>query len=191
MPETIASEVFPESGVSAFIRYPNGTMVPLTWDRADIVAQLWSQVEFTPTCWVWRGYRQLNGYGNIERQRNHVRTVIGTHRLSFELAYGPIPEGMEVCHRCDVRRCVRPDHLFLGTHAENVADMWSKGRGVAPPRLVGLRNHNARLGADQIAEIRRRWAAGGVKQRDLALEYGVGQSSIWRFVHGLSRVEPV
>ena len=69
-------------------------------------------------CWLWLGFISPDGYG--------TRLA---HRRAWELARGPIPDGMLVCHRCDVRHCVNPDHLFLGTHLDNMRDMIRKGRG--------------------------------------------------------------
>ncbi len=82
-------------------------------------------------CWLWGAYCMTNGYGTF--CPGNGRRVLA-HRASFELYVAPIPEGLLVLHRCDVRCCVNPNHLFLGTQADNIHDMWAKGRGSKPPK---------------------------------------------------------
>lgn len=104
---------------------PHGKRQPLEdfWCRAD-------SSEGPHHCWIWRGaVTAPMGYGNVKVDGRNI----GAHRRAWELAHGPIPEGMFVLHRCDNPPCVNPAHLFLGTHADNMADMKAKGR-VRKPR---------------------------------------------------------
>jgi len=83
-----------------------------------------TKVNKTDTCWLWVGNIHKRGYGQFKLKGKKV----GAHRVSYELFKGPIPKGLCVCHTCDVRHCVNPDHLWLGTQKENIRDMYSKGR---------------------------------------------------------------
>lgn len=85
-------------------------------------------------CWIWRGEINRKGYGNLFLRRGPRRSMLA-HRLSYEMAYGAIPEKMFVCHRCDTPPCVNPEHLFLGTNADNMRDASEKGR---------IKGHNSR-----------------------------------------------
>ena len=82
-------------------------------------------------CWLWQSTTNANGYGLIAVGRKGEGQLLA-HRVAWELTYGNIPEGMLVCHHCDNPRCVRPEHLFLGTHADNTHDMMLKGRHGLP-----------------------------------------------------------
>lgn len=85
-------------------------------------------------CWLWLGHLSRTGYG---RFRSSVRRSDEAYRVSYRLFKGPIPTGMVVRHQCDVRACVNPDHLIVGTQAENVADAIARGRHRAPSREGG------------------------------------------------------
>lgn len=122
-------------------------------------------------CLEWKAGKS-SGYG---RFRNGGRMMFA-HRVSYELHHGAIPDGLHVLHRCDNPACVNPSHLFLGTHAENMADKSSKER-----QARGERNGIAKLSAADVLAIR---ASGGITQRSLAREYGVSQAQIWRLLVG-------
>ena len=101
---------------------PRGMLRSKPWRGDDAVSQrFWDKVKKTPACWVWAGVTFRNGYGQFGRHSL-------AHRIAWELMYGPIPAGLCVLHRCDNPPCVRPDHLFLGTVADNNHDMCAKGR---------------------------------------------------------------
>lgn len=124
-------------------------------------------------CWLWDAADKGNGYGMM---RVDGRGVFA-HRLSYELFVGTIAEGLAVLHRCDVRACVNPEHLFLGTQIDNMQDAKAKGRMVAPPRSRGEEHPTSKLTADAVLEIRRR-ASQGERQRDIAADFGISQSAV-------------
>lgn len=94
-----------------------------------LMARLLAHTSKTETCWLWTGsVFKSSGYGACWVDPR----TIGAHRASWIAHFGEIPEGMFVCHRCDVPLCVRPDHLFLGTPADNTRDMQQKGRNRKP-----------------------------------------------------------
>jgi hypothetical protein len=106
------------------------------------------------------------------------KTPTTAHRIAFELFVGRIPKGMCVCHRCDHPWCVRPDHLFLGTPADNMLDRNQKGR-----QARGERCGKARLRAHDVIEIRRAWNAKENNQKQLSRKFGVYPQTVWFIVH--------
>lgn len=116
-------------------------------------------------CHEWMGSLMPNGYGQIHL---NGKTAYA-HRVSYEIAKGPIPGGMFVLHSCDNRKCVNPDHLFVGTFDDNMADMVGKER-----QAHGEKNGHAKLTVEQVHEIR---SAIGTQQ-EIAKRYGVTRSLV-------------
>lgn len=141
--------------------------------------RFWSRVNAAGVdqCWEIAGSAISNGYVQICIQG----VAVLAHRLSWILHFGPIPASRIVCHRCDNRRCVNPHHLFLGTIADNNADMLKKGRA---RWRVGDRLGAVVLSPQLAQEIRERWKIGGLTQRALAAEYGVHPCTISRVIGG-------
>lgn len=137
-------------------------------------------------CWPWTGTTcGSTGYGKLYVARG---SIVGAHRVSYEIHCGPIPDGLFVLHRCDNRRCVNPAHLFLGTHIDNMADMVAKGRstrGPTRPEFIrrGDAHHGSKITEAQVAAARTRRAA-GEKLRALAVEFGVRPSTLCHRLNG-------
>lgn len=132
--------------------------------------RFWVFVDKSSDCWLWTGAKDRNGYGAFARSS---RVQVGAHRAVWELTYGKIPDGVQVLHRCDVPACVKPAHLWLGTHRDNHEDKRIKGR--APQ---GQRHGLHRVTAVQVQDIRSRYATGEISQQKLADLYGLSQPSV-------------
>ena len=103
---------------------PNsGTLHGLTLKQ-----RFWLKVDCSDECWVWTGAVSSHGYGRIKNDPGMLPPVLQANRLAWELTQGPIPQDLKVCHTCDNPPCVRPSHLFLGTHSDNMLDAVAKGR---------------------------------------------------------------
>ena len=114
--------------------------------KLTIQERFWSKVDRSGKCWLWTASRNSSGYGKFDGE--------GAHRVAWRLAYGVIPYGACVLHRCDMPRCVNPAHLWLGTQADNVADMVAKGRQRKPKAV------RPPLTQAQIDRAELRWARG-------------------------------
>lgn len=134
-----------------------------------ISERFWGKVEKTETCWNWVGALYKNGYGQFVITGEPKTPA---HRTAWRLVNGDIPIGMFICHKCDNRKCVRPDHLFVGTRQENVADMLAKRRNT-----FGESCWKAKLTDQKVIEIHSRYSAGEF-QSDLAKEFSVDQQTI-------------
>lgn len=147
----------------------------------DWQSRFWANVEKTDTCWLWTGYMTgpTEKYGYITVHGKSYRA----HRLAWEIAYGPIQDDLLVCHHCDVRRCVNPEHLFLGTQTDNLRDCFNKGRSpmnkdLSRWRLKGEDNHKTTLKSDEIRAIR----SSQKTVKELSIEYHVTLRTIYNII---------
>jgi hypothetical protein len=144
---------------------------------------LWPRVAKSAGCWEFNGPRHGKGYGRYRVSGKYV----WAHHVSYELTYGPIPNGLFVLHHCDNPPCVRPDHLFLGTIRDNAEDMVRKGRQFSERRREaqprGEAHGSAKLTAAQVIEIRRQ-ATANIRHGVLAAQYGVARRTISEIAQG-------
>ena len=150
---------------------------------ASFQKRYWEKVRKADGCWEWQAGVGKNGYGQIGFRGG----IVTSHRAAWILTNGPIPDGLYVCHHCDNRKCCNPDHLFLGTFQDNMSDMVSKGRHGGSS---GENHPKALLTWDTVREIRARYKAGNIIQRDLAVEYGVSTPTIAGVVRNYTWVDP-
>lgn len=144
----------------------------LTVDRLPLLSTL----DPLTGCWNWKGRsRSHSGHAGTLLDSVHMNA----HRAAFIVTNGPIADDQIVCHRCDNPICVNPEHLFIGTQADNMRDMSQKGRS-----LAGMKSPNAKLNDDHIREIRRSYAAHESTLTALAARFGVSKSNVFVIVTG-------
>lgn len=145
----------------------------------DDERRFWSYVcRDGDACWVWTGSTNEDGYGRIWIAKKSW----AVHRYSYKLANPLVDiDGFEVCHRCDNPPCVRPDHLFVGTHSDNIEDMRRKGRARSGP-VSSLSSPTRKLDPDDVSEIRRVYASGSHSLPQLGRMYGVTTQMVHKIV---------
>ncbi len=125
-------------------------------------------------CFIWQRCHADNGYG--------LALGTGAHRLSWAMVYGPIRKGLCVCHRCDVKDCVNPDHLFLGTQKDNILDKMAKGR-----QSRGEKHGRAKISDLDVQKIRV-LANLGMTQKEIAKQFGLKQPHISEIIRRVARL---
>lgn len=151
--------------------------------------RFWIKVDKSGDCWLWTSATDSGGYPIFSLPGHRS---IRVHRYMWEMHNGAIPENMFICHTCDVRNCIRIDHLFVGSHDENMQDMVNKDRQVkgdrqwqrAHPEMVkhGEQRSNAKLTDQDVRDIRNR-VANGERKKALAAEYNVSSGAISHIIY--------
>ena len=149
-------------------------MCGIPYSACGIVYVLTEDVTMRKKCNLWQKSLE-NGYGR-RKVRGHS---VYAHRHAYEEAYGPIPKGIIVRHKCNVRACVEPTHLILGTHKQNAQDRVASGR---QGDNRGVKNGNVVLSAKQVVRIRKEYARGKISQRALAKKSNVSLGCIFPIV---------
>lgn len=137
--------------------------------------RFWAKVEKTDDCWWWRGTiagRPGNDYGVLKLWPPRMENA---HRYSYQLHFGDIPAGMFVCHKCDNRHCVNPDHLFLGTLQDNVADMVAKNR-----QAKGEQLKNGALSNKDALKVFQLYNSGLMTSGQIAAMFSISRQCVWR-----------
>lgn len=149
--------------------------------KQEHIKRFWENVNKTTTCWNWTGSKYSNRYGRFgyDYKRESV------HRISFKLKNGEIPNNLLVCHICDNRACVNPEHLFLGTCKDNLQDMSKKGRAYNGDKK-GIKNGRAKLTDKIVLKMRKEYKNGNISYKKLGEKYGLVESSATYAIKGVT-----
>lgn len=158
----------------------NGVAHLVTDYTTKDIVRFWDKVAITANpdlCWVWVAYCDKVGYG---RFGHHSNTL--SHRIAWEISNGKSAGKLKVLHSCDNPSCCNPKHLFLGTQADNVADMMQKGRAATTEQRSipkrGELNPSHKLSNEQVSHIRKRYAEGGITQKQIAIEMCISRTAV-------------
>lgn len=148
--------------------------------RPDLFIRFWKKCKINEesNCWEWQGSVTEKGYGRFDVSINNKTKHFRAHRISYELCIGDIPPNIMVCHECDNPSCINPEHLFLGTNADNIADMMKKNR----QRKGEIHGRN-KLSLDEVQYIKSfpKYHGSGVK---LAEQFAVSKTTIYDIRNG-------
>ncbi len=143
----------------------------ITRDAAN--KNFWPKVDKTETCWHWTGSKTKLGYGQFGFRQGAKVHVFYAHRVAYSLSVGEIPEGLLVLHHCDNPSCCNPDHLFVGTDADNMRDRDSKRRQNKGETVVF-----AKLKEADVMEIRQLYARGGLTRKEIGDRFGIKPNNV-------------
>lgn len=149
-----------------------------------VTTAFWKKVAITAnpdSCWNWTGAKKEQGYGIMSI--NH--SIYKAHRISYFLNSGIRPDALFVCHSCDNPLCVNPNHLFLGTHTENMSDMVAKGRADISGKAKGEKCGRSKLTETQVLEIRKLYST-GVEQSEICRQFSIAQASVSLIVNRIN-----
>jgi hypothetical protein len=157
---------------------------------APLYDRLWRRVKRgrKDECWEWQGYKTILGYGQIGCSKPKKK-ILYCHRVAWESVNGPIPEGIDICHKCDNPRCCNPSHLFAGTHEDNMRDCHAKKRSVHFIRPdcfpTGEKSCRSKLKKHQVIQAMK-MVSRGLPAWIIAEEFGVSRSAISKIANGKS-----
>jgi hypothetical protein len=152
------------------------------FEKMSDISRFWKYVRKSNDCWYWTGAVDHSYYGYKRGKFRFRSKTMNVGRVSWIIHFGDPPRDLEVCHTCDNPCCVKPEHLFLGTHAENMIDCGNKERQPGNRGLLfGIKHPLSRLSPQDINNIRRRQIE---PQKDLAIEFGVSIATIQDITSG-------